>query len=42
MLNITYKQPVRYGDTAQVKTWIEEYDGLRVTYGYEIFTEKGR
>lgn len=40
-IEISYKMPVRYGETAIVKTWIEEYDGLRVTYGYEVLTEKG-
>lgn len=38
--NVSYKQPLRYGQTAHIKTWIEEYDGLRVTYGYEIYNEK--
>lgn len=40
-VRVTYKQPVRYGDTVRIKTWIEEYDGLRVTYGYEIYTGQG-
>lgn len=40
-IEISYKMPVRYGETAIVKTWIEEYDGLRVTYNYEVLTEKG-
>ncbi|WP_421384992.1 acyl-CoA thioesterase [Bacillus salacetis] len=40
-IEISYKSPVRYGEKAVVKTWVESYDGLRVTYGYEIFTEKG-
>lgn len=38
---ISYKKPVRYGETATVKTWVEQYDGLRVEYGYEIYTEAG-
>lgn len=37
----TYKKSVRYGETATIRTWIEEYDGLRITYGYEILTEDG-
>ncbi|MFD2444004.1 acyl-CoA thioesterase [Bacillus sp. CGMCC 1.16607] len=37
-IQISYKKPLRYGEIAYVHTWIEEYDGLRVTYGYEIFT----
>nr|WP_309099432.1 thioesterase family protein [Fredinandcohnia onubensis] len=35
-LQVSYKKPLRYGETALVKTWIEHYDGLRVIYGYEI------
>ena len=31
---------MKYGETAKIKTWIDEYDGLRVTYGYEILTER--
>ncbi|KHD86148.1 hypothetical protein NG54_05215 [Heyndrickxia ginsengihumi] len=38
---ISYKKPVCYGETATVKTWVEQYDGLRVEYGYEIYTEAG-
>jgi acyl-CoA thioester hydrolase len=37
----SYKKPLRYGETATIHTWVEEYDGLRVTYGYEIFTGDG-
>jgi acyl-CoA thioester hydrolase len=37
-IQISYKKPLRYGEIAKVHTWIEEYDGLRVIYGYEIFT----
>jgi acyl-CoA thioester hydrolase len=40
-IEASYKKPLRYGETATVHTWIEEYDGLRVTYGYEILTESG-
>lgn len=40
-IEISYKKPVRYGEKAIVKTWIDEYDGLRVSYGYEILTEEG-
>ncbi|MFD0051190.1 acyl-CoA thioesterase [Actinomycetes bacterium NPDC127524] len=38
-VNVSYKRPVRYGETALVKTWIEHYDGIRIIYGYEIYTE---
>lgn len=36
-----YKQAIRYGQTATVKTWIDYYDGFRVIYGYEIYAEDG-
>ncbi|MDC3416282.1 acyl-CoA thioesterase [Aquibacillus salsiterrae] len=36
-----FKQPIRYGQDAFVKTWIEEYDGLRTTYGYKIEDGEG-
>ncbi|GGJ65874.1 acyl-CoA thioester hydrolase [Anoxybacillus voinovskiensis] len=40
-LQISYKKPLRYGETATVRTWIESYDGIRVTYAYEILTPDG-
>ncbi|GMB08315.1 acyl-CoA thioester hydrolase [Thermolongibacillus altinsuensis] len=40
-LQISYKKPLRYGETATIKTWIESYDGIRVVYGYEILTPTG-
>ncbi|WP_188205905.1 acyl-CoA thioesterase [Alkalibacillus aidingensis] len=40
-IDAKYIKPVRYGQTATVKTFIKEYDGFRVIYGYEIFTEDG-
>jgi acyl-CoA thioester hydrolase len=39
-LNISYKTPVRYGEKALVKTWVEDYDGIRITYAYEIYNEE--
>lgn len=39
--SLSFKTPVRYGEDASVKTWVQEYDGLRVTYGYEIVHENG-
>ncbi|MBN6886691.1 acyl-CoA thioester hydrolase [Cytobacillus horneckiae] len=36
-IQASYKKPLHYGEIAVVKTWIEEYDGLRFTYGYEIY-----
>lgn len=38
-VQVSYKHPVKYGDIAIVKTWIEEYNGVKVTYGYEIFNK---
>lgn len=35
-----YRKPLRYGEKAIVRTWIEIYTGVRVTYGYEILTEE--
>jgi len=40
-IQASYKKPLRYGQIATVKTWVEEYDGLRIVYGYEIFTPEG-
>ncbi|WP_313800326.1 thioesterase family protein [Cytobacillus sp.] len=40
-IQASYKKPLLYGQKAIVKTWIDEYDGLRVNYGYEIFNEEG-
>lgn len=40
-IQATYKRPVRYGEKAIIKTWVENYDGIRTTYGYEILTEDG-
>ncbi|WP_017185724.1 acyl-CoA thioesterase [Alkalibacillus haloalkaliphilus] len=34
-----YKRPLRYGQVATVKTYIKEYDGFRVVYGYEVYTD---
>jgi acyl-CoA thioester hydrolase len=38
-INISYKNPFRYGEKAIVKTWVEQYTGIRVVYGYEIYNE---
>ncbi|WP_409305655.1 acyl-CoA thioesterase [Peribacillus sp. SCS-155] len=40
-INASYKKPVHYGETVTIKTWIESYDGLRVSYGYEIISQSG-
>lgn len=36
-VSIRYKKPAVYGEQATVHTWIEAYDGLKVTYGYRVF-----
>jgi len=40
-IQASYKKPCRYGEKATIHTWIDFYDGLRVTYGYEIYTQSG-
>jgi acyl-CoA thioester hydrolase len=40
-IQASYKKPFRYGETATIKTWVEEYDGFRTKYGYEILNEQG-
>lgn len=40
-VQVSYKKPLRYGETATIKTWIQQYDGLRVRYGYEITNPHG-
>ncbi|SET38224.1 acyl-CoA thioester hydrolase [Salinibacillus kushneri] len=39
--DIQFKTPVRYGEKAIVRTWIHEYDGLKVVYAYEILNGSG-
>lgn len=40
-VHLAYGKPLRYGQTAIVKTSILSYDGLRVTYQYEIRYKDG-
>ncbi|HZG73536.1 MAG TPA: thioesterase family protein [Chondromyces sp.] len=40
-IQLSYKKPFRYGETATVHTWIEKYSGVRTTYGYEIINQQG-
>lgn len=40
-IEISYKKPLRYGETATIHTWIEEYNGMKSVYGYEIYTPTG-
>lgn len=41
-LQVRYKTPLRYGETATISTWIEHYDGIRSVYGYEVYNEAGQ
>lgn len=38
-VEITYKKAVRYGDKVLVKTWVEENQGLKTVYGYQIVND---
>ncbi|MFC4023048.1 acyl-CoA thioesterase [Oceanobacillus longus] len=38
---ITFKKPIRYGEDAYVETWLEEYDGIRTVYGYQVLNAEG-
>ncbi|MGR9050049.1 acyl-CoA thioesterase [Halobacillus faecis] len=38
---MSFKKPVKYGDDVHVRTWVESYDGLRVSYGYEVAFKNG-
>ncbi|AXI09202.1 YbgC/FadM family acyl-CoA thioesterase [Oceanobacillus sp. 143] len=39
--HLSFKKPVKYGEDVTVETWIEEYDGLRTTYGYNVIGANG-
>ncbi|SDZ68129.1 acyl-CoA thioester hydrolase [Evansella caseinilytica] len=41
-VNMNYKYPARYGEDITIHTWIAEYNGIRVTYGYEIVNQRGK
>ncbi|PAV29387.1 hypothetical protein CIL05_10990 [Virgibacillus profundi] len=38
---ISFKKPIRYGEQAIVETWLEEYNGVRTVYGYNIIDIDG-
>ncbi|MGA9225449.1 MAG: thioesterase family protein [Mesobacillus sp.] len=40
-IQASYKKPLRYGQTATIKTWVDEYDGFRSVYKYEVYNEEG-
>jgi acyl-CoA thioester hydrolase len=39
-IQASYKKPLRYGQTATIKTWVDEYDGFRSVYKYEIYNDQ--
>lgn len=40
-IQFSYKFPAKYGETVTVSTWVEQYTGVKVIYGYEIVNELG-
>ncbi|MFC2946903.1 acyl-CoA thioesterase [Virgibacillus sediminis] len=38
---ISFKKPIRYGEDVAVVTWVEAYNGVRTTYGYQIINGDG-
>jgi acyl-CoA thioester hydrolase len=40
-VQVTYKKPLRFGDKAYVKTWVEKNDGVKTVYGYMVVNGKG-
>lgn len=40
-IQIEYKKPITYGNKAIVHTWIEDYNGVKTVYGYNIFHSDG-
>ncbi|KKB44551.1 acyl-CoA thioesterase [Bacillus thermotolerans] len=40
-VQVSYRKPFRYGEKAWVYTWIQEYNGVRTVYGYEIKNRDG-
>lgn len=40
-LNVEYKKPLKYGQKASIHTWVQEYSGVKVVYGYEMYTPAG-
>jgi len=39
--DLSFKKPIRYGDQVHIETWLEEYDGIRSVYGYQIIGNDG-
>lgn len=41
-IQISYKNPVRYGEKVMIETVLNHYDGIRTEYAYKIYTETGK
>lgn len=39
-VNASYKQAIRFGESALIKTRLKHYDSVRVIYAYEILNEQ--
>ena len=39
-VNVTYKHHVTFGDTLQIKVFVKEYTGVRMTVGYDVRDKK--
>lgn len=35
-VQVSYKNPARYGEEVIIRTWIQAYSGIRTVYAYEI------
>ncbi|WP_280771911.1 acyl-CoA thioesterase [Salipaludibacillus daqingensis] len=41
-VQMNYHFPAKYGQSVTIHTWIEDYNGIRITYGYEIKNDEGK
>lgn len=39
-VQLSYKNPAKYGETVIIETWLKSYDGIRTTYEYRITNQK--
>ncbi len=35
-VNVDYKKPVKFGDEVRIGVFVKEYDGIKLTLGYEF------
>lgn len=40
-INLQYKKSSVYDETVTIQTWVKDYSGVRIEYGYRISNEKG-